>query len=163
MPSSIEAFEIDQASASTAYKKVFNKLLSLNVDVTVAQELLKQKEKARHKSQTDNGGRSAVTGGGHMNALENVIANTVRKLNLPDFEIILGKPNEEESTVIRPSGRTTQNAIKLELPGYYRPEKKWDLLILSNKRLVAALEIKGQVRPSIGNNSLLNSTQSHHL
>ena len=38
------------------------------------------------------------------------------------------------------------------LPGYYRPEKKWDLLVVSNNQLVTAIEFKSQVGPSFGNN-----------
>jgi hypothetical protein len=40
----------------------------------------------------------------------------------------------------------------LELPGYYRPEKKWDLLVVSKDQLVLAVEFKSQVGPSFGNN-----------
>lgn len=40
----------------------------------------------------------------------------------------------------------------LELPGWYRPEKKWDLLIHSGGQLIAAVEFKSQVGPSFGNN-----------
>ncbi|MCU1236943.1 MAG: paeR7IR [Candidatus Solibacter sp.] len=40
----------------------------------------------------------------------------------------------------------------LELPGYYRAEKKWDLIVVSKKQLVLAMEFKSQVGPSFGNN-----------
>jgi hypothetical protein len=40
----------------------------------------------------------------------------------------------------------------LELPGYYRPEKKWDLLVVADARLVLAIELKSHVGPSFGNN-----------
>lgn len=40
---------------------------------------------------------------------------------------------------------------RIELPGWYRPEKKWDLLIVSNGRLLAGIEFKSQVG-SFGNN-----------
>ncbi len=40
----------------------------------------------------------------------------------------------------------------LELPGYYRPEKQWDLLVIAEDQLVAAVEFKSQVGPSFGNN-----------
>lgn len=43
-------------------------------------------------------------------------------------------------------------APALELPGYYRPEKKWDLLVVSGDQLVMAVEFKSQVGPSFGNN-----------
>lgn len=39
----------------------------------------------------------------------------------------------------------------VELPGWYRPEKKWDLLVVSNGKLVAGIEFKSQVG-SFGNN-----------
>jgi hypothetical protein len=38
------------------------------------------------------------------------------------------------------------------LPGYYRPEKRWDLVVVSGETLVAAIEFKSQVGPSFGNN-----------
>lgn len=40
----------------------------------------------------------------------------------------------------------------LELPGYFRPNKKWDFIVAVNGHLVAALEAKSQVGPSFGNN-----------
>ncbi len=39
-----------------------------------------------------------------------------------------------------------------ELPGYFRAEKRWDVVILSKRRLVACLEFKSQIGPSFGNN-----------
>ena len=41
---------------------------------------------------------------------------------------------------------------KLELPGFYRPSKQWDLLVVRDGRLLAAMELKAQVGPSFGNN-----------
>lgn len=38
------------------------------------------------------------------------------------------------------------------LPGYFRPTKLWDPLIVNEGRLIAALEFKSQVGPSFGNN-----------
>ena len=40
----------------------------------------------------------------------------------------------------------------LTLPGYFRPTKLWDLLVLNEGRLIAAIELKNQVGPSIENN-----------
>lgn len=40
----------------------------------------------------------------------------------------------------------------LTLPGFYRPTKLWDMLVLYRGQLVAALEFKSQVGPSFGNN-----------
>jgi hypothetical protein len=39
----------------------------------------------------------------------------------------------------------------IELPGWYRPEKKWDLLVVSDGTLLAGIEFKSQVG-SFGNN-----------
>ena len=40
----------------------------------------------------------------------------------------------------------------LTLPGYFRPTKLWDLLIMYRGELIAALELKSHVGPSFGNN-----------
>lgn len=40
----------------------------------------------------------------------------------------------------------------LELPGFFRPTKEWDLLVVKDDQLIAALEAKSQVGPSFGNN-----------
>src|SRR5258708_4619038 len=39
----------------------------------------------------------------------------------------------------------------VEIPGWYRPEKKWDLLVISDGELLAGIEFKSQVG-SFGNN-----------
>lgn len=40
----------------------------------------------------------------------------------------------------------------LELPGYFRATKKWDLIVISEGRLALAMEFKSQAGKSIGNN-----------
>ncbi len=40
----------------------------------------------------------------------------------------------------------------LTLPGYFRPTKLWDMLVLDRGELIAALEFKSHVGPSFGNN-----------
>lgn len=40
----------------------------------------------------------------------------------------------------------------LELPGFFRPTKEWDLLVVRDAQLILALEFKSQVGPSFGNN-----------
>lgn len=40
----------------------------------------------------------------------------------------------------------------LTLPGFFRPTKLWDLLVVKDGHLIAALELKSQVGPSFGNN-----------
>jgi len=41
---------------------------------------------------------------------------------------------------------------RLEVPGWYRAEKKWDLLVISDMKLIACVEFKSQIGPSFGNN-----------
>lgn len=41
---------------------------------------------------------------------------------------------------------------RVELPEYYRAEKKWDLVVVVDGRLFATIEFKAQVGPSFGNN-----------
>jgi hypothetical protein len=55
-----------------------------------------------------------------------------------------------EETGLRRLDVKTRTA--LELPGYYRPEKQWDLIVIADGRLVTAIEFKSQVGPSFGNN-----------
>ena len=38
----------------------------------------------------------------------------------------------------------------LTLPGFFRPTKLWDMLVMYQGQLVAALEFKSQVAPSFG-------------
>src|SRR6185437_16682999 len=45
-----------------------------------------------------------------------------------------------------------QQRSLLTLPGYFRPTKLWDLLVLHQGRLIAAIELKSQIGPSFGNN-----------
>lgn len=40
----------------------------------------------------------------------------------------------------------------VELPGFFRPTKEWDLLVVKEGILIAAIEAKSQVGPSFGNN-----------
>jgi len=48
-------------------------------------------------------------------------------------------------------GQQMNGFIAVEIPGWYRPEKKWDLLVISDGELVAGIEFKSQVG-SFGNN-----------
>src|SRR5690606_22909488 len=38
------------------------------------------------------------------------------------------------------------------LPGYFRPTKQWDIVVMNGKRLIATLELKSHVGPSFSNN-----------
>lgn len=80
----------------------------------------------------DRGRRAAVTGGQQMRGF----ANLVRELL---------KDNGIDDALIRTEGR-------LDLPGYFRPTKAWDLLVIHRGQLLAAIEFKSQRGPSFGNN-----------
>jgi hypothetical protein len=41
---------------------------------------------------------------------------------------------------------------KKELPGFFRPTKDWDLIVVADKALLAAMELKSHAGPSYGNN-----------
>lgn len=95
------------------------------------------REAARQKQITagkiDAGSRGAVTAGKNMDGFAALMIDLVNANGLTD------------ATIIR-DGR-----IPLTLPGYFRPTKSWDLLVLREDRLIAALELKSQVG-SFGNN-----------
>jgi Restriction endonuclease XhoI len=93
-------------------------------------------QKTRQGSGTglkDAGNRSAVTGGKHADGFIKLIAAIVRDAGLPDV-------------VIQTAAKTSRT-----LPGYFRPSKEWDLIVVSGNDLVAAIEVKSQVG-SFGNN-----------
>jgi len=71
------------------------------------------------------------TGGAQMNGFINLVRDLLCENGLPKAHVYCEK--------------------YVELPGWYRPEKKWDLLIVSDGRLLAAIEFKSQVG-SFGNN-----------
>jgi hypothetical protein len=81
---------------------------------------------------TDAGTRGSVTGGGHLNGVASL---------LEELFIEYGFPSH-----------TIKRTSSIELPGFYRPTKKWDLVVIDGGVLVAAIELKSQVGPSFGNN-----------
>ena len=57
--------------------------------------------------------------------------------------------------LIEESGIKSQHIFHntaLELPGFFRPTKEWDLLVVHDAQLILSLESKSQVGPSFGNN-----------
>jgi Restriction endonuclease XhoI len=92
----------------------------------------RQQRRQIESGKIDAGTRGAVTGGAQMGALEVLLTDVLVDAGLSPSDIRV---------------RTA-----LELPGYYRPEKKWDLLVVAQRHLVLAVEFKSQVGPSFGNN-----------
>ncbi len=80
----------------------------------------------------DTGNRGAVTGGKQLDGFVSLTKELLIMNGVPEGAIF--------------------TESDLELPGYFRPNKKWDLLVVERGRLLAAIEFKSQVGPSFGNN-----------
>lgn len=89
-------------------------------------------ERQAASGRIDQGTRGAVTGGNNMNGFENLMRKLVIANGLQKAQII-------------------HNRQLVTLPGFFRPTKKWDFLVINQNRLIAALEFKSQVG-SFGNN-----------
>lgn len=97
------------------------------------QTLDKQSKKQRKKGarKVDRGLRAGVTGGKQMLGFAKLIQKFLIENNLPEANVHVDK--------------------LLELPGYFRPNKKWDLVVVRDNQLIAALELKSQAS-SFGKN-----------
>ena len=78
----------------------------------------------------DSGSRGAVTGGKHLDGFITLVAELLSEAGLPDATI---------------------HTRATTLPGYFRPTKDWDLVVVADGRLLASIEFKAQVG-SFGNN-----------
>ena len=81
--------------------------------------------------QRDAGLRTAVTGGKQMNGFVEIVRDFLSESGIDKPHIYCDR--------------------SVELPGWFRAEKKWDLLIVVDGCLIAAIEFKSQVG-SFGNN-----------
>jgi hypothetical protein len=91
------------------------------------------KRKQKESGKSDQGERAGVTGGKNMDGFSDLVIDLVKANGLPHAEI-------------------HQKRAVLTLPGFFRPTKLWDLLVIDKGRLIAALEFKSHVGPSFGNN-----------
>ena len=95
------------------------------------------RERARQKQieagKPDQGERAGVTAGKNMDGFIALVSDVVRANGLTHASIHLKRP-------------------LVTLPGYFRPTKLWDVVVISRGRLIAALEFKSHVGPSFGNN-----------
>lgn len=80
----------------------------------------------------DRGARSAVTGGKQMDGFIQFVRGLLIDAQVPEGSIAIDQ--------------------RVELPGWFRAEKKWDLIVVHDSELVAAIEFKSQIGPSFGNN-----------
>lgn len=83
------------------------------------------------EGEKDRGGRSAVTGGKHLDGFLRMVAALLEAAGLQRATIYWNR--------------------RTELPGWFRAEKQWDLLVVVERKLVAIVELKSQVG-SFGNN-----------
>jgi len=91
-----------------------------------------QARKQEGSGRADQGLRSAVTGGAQMDDFIGLLTEIIVEAGI-DEQHVFHKKN-------------------LELPGFFRPTKEWDLLVVKDGQLIVALEAKSQVGPSFGNN-----------
>jgi hypothetical protein len=91
-----------------------------------------QTRQGRAAGERDRGDRAAVTGGGHCAAFVQLVRDLIVRSGVPDTRVYTAR-------------RST------DLPGYFRATKDWDLLAISEGRLLAVVELKSQVG-SFGNN-----------
>ena len=93
----------------------------------------KARQKALEAGSSDVGERAGVTAGKNMDGFVALIIDLVEANGLRNAVI------HKTSAVVT-------------LPGYFRPTKKWDLLVMNEGALVAAIELKSHVGPSFANN-----------
>lgn len=95
------------------------------------------REKAREKQieagKADQGERAGVTAGKNMDGFLALIMDIVKANGLEHAKV-------------------HQQRAVVTLPGYFRPTKLWDALVINEGRLVAAVELKSHIGPSLGNN-----------
>lgn len=91
-----------------------------------------QSRRQEENGKADQGSRSAVTGGAQMDGFIDLFTELIIQAGIPEQYIFRKKA--------------------VELPGFFRPTKEWDLLVVSHQTLIAAIEAKSQVGPSFGNN-----------
>jgi hypothetical protein len=91
-----------------------------------------QTRKQKDQGSSDQGSRSAVTGGAQMDGVIALLSEIIMESGIPESCIFHNQA--------------------LQLPGFFRPTKEWDLLVVKKGQLLLALEAKSQVGPSFGNN-----------
>ena len=114
--------------------------MSVNIEPCVFSDAVKSFWKIRDtqaRSQadrgvSDQGTRTAVTGGHQLDGFISKIKDLIMDAGVSPSDIY--------------------TASDKELPGFFRPNKEWDIVVVSKRRLLATVELKSQVGPSFGNN-----------
>ena len=91
----------------------------------------KQASKQKKRGKVDAGTRGQVTGGRQLDGFARLVENICLKAGFRKDEIFFNRA--------------------VPVPGYYRPQKNWDVVVLRDGKLIAAIELKSQ-SGSFGNN-----------
>ena len=97
-----------------------------------------QRNRQAASAQGGEGQGRNVRGGRHLDEVQAAIVTLMINHGVPRDDIF--------------SNCALHKTGKLELPGFFRPTKQWDLLVVRDGHLLAAMELKAQVGPSFGNN-----------
>lgn len=112
----------------------------INIDAKLKQAIkhfwrtrdVQSKSQGSSSGVRDTGARTAVTGGKHLDGFVAICRDILIDAGIHSDEI--------------------HWQSRLELPGYFRAEKNWDLVVVVRGQLLAVIEFKAQVGPSFGNN-----------
>lgn len=85
----------------------------------------------KRRGTTDAGTRGQVTGGRQLDGFADLVKDVCLKAGYKESEIFFDRA--------------------VPVPGYYRPQKNWDIVVLRDGKLIAAIELKSQ-SGSVGNN-----------
>ena len=91
-------------------------------------------EAKKAKGTQDQGYRGGATAGKNLNGFAALIAKEIKAIGSSELEIHLRK-------------------ALVVLPGYFRPAKQWDIVVVHRGKLLAAVELKSLGGPSYGNNA----------
>lgn len=91
-----------------------------------------QAKKAIAAGKAQSGNRAAVTGGGHLRGVNQLILDEIIRIGAPGISHFTNR--------------------KAELPGWYRRSKQWDLLVLQHGNPILVVEYKS-MKGSVGKNS----------
>jgi hypothetical protein len=90
------------------------------------------KSQGNKSGQKDSGLRTADTGGKHLDGFTAICRDLFVEGGVLDAHVFWAK--------------------KRQIPGFYRPTKDWDLVVVGDGQLLAVIEFKAQIGPSFGNN-----------
>lgn len=93
---------------------------------------IRQARKQGKRGGKDRGARSAATGGAQLDGFVHLITQLLFESGLPSSVVFQRK--------------------SAELPGFFRPNKEWDLIVVVDGKLLATVEFKAHIGPSFGNN-----------